>query len=97
MKSLYFDDSLYENEMHYRIAKLLDEHPLGDDWEEIRIVCDSEKEYNDVLNALCHYEEGKFKMYGVSNNPMEIIYAEDPRLKYRQFDEDQLMSDKPSV
>ena len=28
MKSLYFDSELYENEMHYKIAKYLDEYPL---------------------------------------------------------------------
>ena len=92
MKSLYFDDSLYENEMHYKIAKYLDENPLGEDYEELRIVCDSEKEYNDVLDALYKAGDGKLKMYGVSNNPMEIIVEKDPRYGYRKFDENLLMN-----
>lgn len=96
MKSMYFDESLYENEMHYKIAKLLDENPLGDDYEEFRIICDTEREYNDVLNALCHATDGKFKMYGVSYNPMEIIIEKDPRLGYRQFDEGVLMDSQES-
>lgn len=96
MKSMYFDESLYENEMHYKIAKLLDENPLDDDCEEFRIVCDTEREYNDVLNALCHEADGKFKMYGVSYNPMEIIIEKDPRLGYRQFDEGVLMDSQES-
>ncbi len=91
MKSLYFDESLYENEMHYKISKYLDENPLDDDWEELRIVCDSTQEYNNVLNALYHETEGKFKMYGVSNNPMEIIVEKDVREGYRKFDESSLM------
>ena len=91
MKSMYFDDSLYENEMHYKIAKYLDENPLDDDWEELRIVCDSNQEYNDVLNALYHAADGKFKMYGVSHNPMEIIVEKDIREGYRKFDESVLM------
>lgn len=91
MKSLYIDDSLYENEMHYKIAKLLEENPLDDDWEELRIVCDNEREYNDTLNALYHAAEGKFKMYGVSYNPMEIVVEKDVRENYRKFDESVLM------
>lgn len=94
MKSLYFDDSLYENEMHYHIAKLLDENPLDDDWEELRIVCDSNQEYNDVLNSLYHETEGKFKMYGVSYNPMEIIVEKDIRENYRKFDESGLVDNE---
>lgn len=96
MKSMYFDDTLYENEMHYKIAKLLDDNPLDDDDEELRIVCDSEEEYNNVLNSLYHAGDGKFKMYGVSYNPMEIIVEKDPRLNYRQFDEGVLMDNQES-
>jgi hypothetical protein len=94
MDSLYFDNSLYENEMHYKIAKYLDENPLGDDYEELRIVCDSEEEYNSVLDALFKAGEDKLKMSGVSNNPMEIIVEKDPRDNYRKFDESQLMSEE---
>ena len=90
MKSLYFDDSLYENEMHFKISKLLEECPLDDDYEEIRIACDNDKEYNEVLDALFKAGDGKFKFYGVSNNPMEIIVEKDPRDNYRKFDESNL-------
>lgn len=94
MKSLYFDESLYENEMHYKISKLLDEYPLGEDYEELRIKCDTEEEYNAVLDALYKAADGAFKMYGVSNNPMEIIIDEDPRKKYRKFNEDFLINNE---
>lgn len=94
MKSMYFDDSLYENEMHYKISKYLDEYPLDEDEEELVIKCDNEKEYNDTLDALCRYGKGKLRMYGVSNNPMEIIVEADPREGYRQFDESVLMEDR---
>lgn len=94
LNSLYFDNSLYENQMHYKISKYLDEMPLGDDEEEIKIVCNNEREYNAVLDSLFKAAEGKFKMYGVSNNPMEIIVEKDPRDSYRKFDEANLLSDE---
>lgn len=93
MNSLYFDDSLYENEMHYKLSKYLDEYPLDDNEEEIRIICDNEKDFNETLDALFRYGDGKLKMYGVSNNPMEIIVEKDPRDSYRKFDENMLMED----
>lgn len=93
MDSMYFDNSLYENEMHFKISKYLDENPLGDDEEELRITCDNEAEYNATLDALFRYGDGKLKMYGVSNNPMEIIVEKDPRDDYRKFDENMLMED----
>lgn len=91
MKSMYFDESLYENEMHYKISKYLDEYPLDDDYEEIHIVCDNEREYNETLNALFKASTGKFKIFGTSNNPMEIVVEKDPREGYRKFDENFLM------
>lgn len=94
MKSMYFDESLYENEMHYKISKYLDEYPLDDDHEELRIVCDNEREYNEVLNSLFRASEGKIKIFGTSNNPMEIIVEKDPREGYRVFDESFLMNNK---
>lgn len=97
MNSLYFDDSLYENEMHYKISKYLDENPLDDDYEELRIICDNEKEYNDTLDALFKAGENKLKMYGVSNNPMEIIVEKDPRENYRKFDEGLLMEEREDI
>jgi hypothetical protein len=33
-------------------------------------------------------------MYGVSNNPMEIIIEKDPREKYRKFDEEVFVEGK---
>lgn len=96
MKSMYFDDSLYENEMHYKLSKYMDEYPLDDDGtEELVIECNSEEEYNNVLDALCHACDGKFKICGVSNNPMEIIVEKDPREGYRKFDEDSFLASEP--
>ena len=92
MKSMYFDESLYENEMHYKISKYLDEYPLDDDHEELRIICDTEREYNNILNALFKASEGKMKIFGTSNNPMEIVIEKDPRENYRKFDENFLMN-----
>ena len=94
VKSLYFDDSLYENEMHYKISKYLDECPLNEDEEELVIKCDSEKQYNEILDALFRSSEGKLKISGTSNNPMEIIVENDPRASYRKFDENFLMDNK---
>ncbi len=91
MSSMYFDNSLYENEMHFRIAKYLEEHPLDNEWEELSIKCDNEAQYNAVLDALCRASADKFKISGVSNNPMEIIVEKDPREGYRVFDESLLM------
>jgi len=93
IKSLYFDDSLYENEMHYKISKYLDEYPLDDDHEEVKIKCDNEKQYNEILDALFKAGEGKIKISGTSNNPMEIIVEKDPRTGYRKFDENFLMEE----
>ena len=94
MESMYFDDSLYENEMHFKLSKYLDENPLSDEDEELRITCDNEKEYNEALDALFRYGDGKLKMYGVSVNPLEIIVEKDPRDNYREFDESMLMEDE---
>ena len=49
--------------MHYKISKYLDEMPLGDDEEEIKIVCDNEREYNAVLDSLFKAAEGKFRYF----------------------------------
>ncbi len=91
MKSLYFDDSLYENALHYRLSKYMDDYPI-EDGEELVIEANNEDEYNAVLDALCHACEDKFRIYGVSNNPMEIIVEKDPRDKYRKFDEDKFLA-----
>lgn len=91
MHSMYFDDSLYENAMHYCMAQLMDENPLPDDYEEFRIVAKDEEEYNAILDKLYHAGDGKFKIYGVSNNPMEIIVEKDPREGYRKFDEEKFV------
>lgn len=91
IKSMYFDDSLYENEMHYRVSQLLDQCPLDDESEELHIVCDDENQYNSILDALFKAGENKLKISGVSYNPMEIIVEKDPRDSYRKFDESLLM------
>ena len=91
MKSLYFDDSLYENEMHFKISKMLDECESDDEAEEIRIMCDNEEEYNSVLDALYHAGKDTIKVFGVTNNPMEIIVEKDPREGYRKFNEEQFL------
>ena len=94
MKSLYFDDSLYENEMHYKIAKYLKEFPLDDEYEELVIKARNEKEYNSILDALFKAGEGKIKISGTTNNPMEIVVEPDPRDRYRKFDESFLLENK---
>lgn len=94
MDSMYFDNSLYENEMHWKIHKLLDEYPLDDDCEEIIFKCKDENEYNSVLDALFKEGESKIKISGVSDNPLDIIVEKDPRESYRVFDESMLMDDK---
>lgn len=94
MKSLYFDDSLYENEMHFKLSQLSDECPLDDDWEEIVIDCKNEDDYNKTLDKLYNSYKGKFKLFGTTRNPMEIIIEKDPREGYRKFDESMLMSEE---
>ena len=88
MTSLYFDNSLYENKMHYQLSKYLDEGNVPEDYEDIRILADSETEYNESLDKLYHAKINKFIMSGTRDNPMEIIIEDDPRNKYRKFDED---------
>lgn len=91
MTSMYFDDSLTENKLHYSIKEYLDEHPLEDDWEEIVIKCKDEEEYNNILDDLFRYNDGKINIYSNSSDDTEIIIALDPRLNYRQFDEKHLI------
>jgi hypothetical protein len=79
--------------MHYKIAKYLDEYPLEANGEEISIKCDNEEQYNSILDALYKYSSDKFKISGTTNNPLEIIIQEDPRLNYRKFDESNLLED----
>jgi len=81
--------------MHYVIAKMLESEELDDDCEEIRIHCDSEEEYNKTLDLLYHAGEGKIKMFGVTNMPFDIIIEKDPRVKYRKFDESNLLNSNP--
>lgn len=95
MDSMYFDNSNYENEMHFKISQYLDQYPLEDDEEELKIQCDTEDQYNATLDALFHYTDGKIRIFGVSSNPMEIIVEKDPRESYRKFDEADLMGAEP--
>lgn len=99
MKSLYFDDSFYENKEHYRISQYLEqwweytlERENENEWEEIVFVAKDEEEYNSILDSLYRSKIDKIKMYGTSINPLEIIVAKDPREKYRKFDEGLLMT-----
>jgi hypothetical protein len=46
------------------------------------------------LDQLCHYKDGLLKVYGTTNEPMDIIVEKDPRDNYRKFDENQLEQDK---
>lgn len=94
MKSFYFDDSLAENELHYKLKKYLDDNPLGDDYEELIIKCDNEQQYNSVLDALYHYTGDKIRIFATSHDDTEIIVEKDPRIDYRQFDEKNLMTER---
>ena len=97
MNSLYFDDSLYENQLHYKLAKYLEKYPIKEDEEELVIKCDNEEQYNQVLDALYKAKAGTFKAFGTSKNPFEIIVEEDPRSKYRSFDESCILDKKIEV
>lgn len=94
VKSMYFDDSLAENELHFKIKQFLDKHPREDEWEELVITCDNEEEYNRTLDNIFKFAEGKFRIYGTTNNDMEIIIEKDPRENYRQFDEKHLIEEE---
>lgn len=91
MKSLYFDDSLYENEMHYKISKILDEIP-DNEHDELCIKCNNEEEYNSTLDNLYKAKKDSVRFYGVSNDPYVIIVEKDPRDKYRKFNEEEFLS-----
>lgn len=97
MDSLYIDNSLYENEMHFRIAKYLDEMEPLEDHEEVVIKCDTEEQYNSILDALFKAADGKLKISGVSNNPLEIIFEKDPHDSYRKFNEDKNLLKEKAV
>ena len=83
--------------MHFKLARYFDQFPVDSDDEQVVIQCKSEKEFNDVLDALYHYKNGKLCAYGTSKNPMEIIVEADPRAKYRKFDEKFLLDQKIEV
>lgn len=86
---MYFDSSLYENKMHYKISQYLDEIGLPDEeWSELTINADTEEGYNDALDKMYHYMDGKIRMFGEPKDPMEVVIERDPRLNYRKFDED---------
>lgn len=89
MKSFYFDDSLYENELHFKLANLTKE--IGD--EEVRLVidCDNETEYNAALDTLFHLGDGKVRMFCSEAHPYEIIVEKDPREGYRKFNEEEFL------
>ena len=93
MTSFYFDDSLAENELHFKLKEYFDKHPIGDDYEEVVIQCDNDIQYNQMLDALYRYTGDKIKIYAVSHNDMEIVIENDPREGYRKFDEKDLVSE----
>ena len=84
---MYFDDSLYENRLHFKLDQYLKDYPMDDDNEEIIIKANNEEEYNAVLDALCNDAENNFQIFGVSKDPMELIVMKDPREGYRKFNE----------
>lgn len=62
-----------------------DESPVTED--DIWIDTDNEEDYNTHLDDLAKFGEGKFKFAGVSNKPHELVIEDDPRTKYKKFDE----------
>lgn len=94
MDSLYFDNSLYENEMHYKISNILDEMGNNGEYDELCIKCDNCDEFNEILDKLYHMKNDSIKFYGTTRDPYEIIIDPDPRDKYRKFDEDKYLMNK---
>lgn len=94
LKSFYFDESLAENEIHFKIKQYLDNHPLADTYEEFIIKCDTEEEYNAMLDKLAHYANDKIKMSAVITDKTEIIIEKDPAEGYRKFDESNLITER---
>lgn len=73
--------------MHFKISKYLDELKTDPEVEELVIKCDTEEQYNEILDSLFRAADGQIKICGVSNNPLEIIVEKDPHDSYRKFDE----------
>ena len=94
MKSFYFDDSLTENELHFKLNQFYDKHPLDDDWCEVRIKCKDEDSFNKNLDKLVNYTAKQIRIMGTSIDPTEIIVEKDPREGYRKFDESHLVPEK---
>ena len=91
---MYFDNSLYENKMHFHISQILDGMEKDDDVEEVVIKCDNENDYNETLDALYRYGKNKFKFSGITGDPMKIIVEKDVREKYRVFNEEAFLMKK---
>ena len=94
MTSLYFDNSLYENDMHFRLSQLMAQCPISEDAEEVGVKADNVDDYNQALDKLYNSTVGIVKMSGVPNGPMDIIVEKDPREGYRQFNENFLMNNE---
>ena len=94
MDSLYFDNSNYENELHFRLADYIKQMELDDDAESLYINCKTEEDYNKALDTISKATEERIKVYGTSRNPLEIIVEKDPRDNYRVFDEKFLMKEE---
>lgn len=97
MKSFYFDDSLAENELHYKLNEYFNAHPADDGREEVVIKCKNDVQYNKALDALSKYAEDNIKIYATSYNDIDIIVEKDPRESYRQFDESNLVDERINV
>jgi hypothetical protein len=95
MTSFYFDDSLAENELHFRIKKYLDEHPF--DGEELVFRATDEASYNKILDALFMFTDKSIRIFAESHDDPAVIVAEDPRDNYRKFKEDNLVNERVDV
>jgi hypothetical protein len=96
LNSFYFDDSLTENELHFKINKYLEKNPIGDN-EQIVIKTDDEATYNRMLDAMTHFSEDNISICATSYNALDIIIEKDPRLSYRQFDESNVLDSRIDV
>ena len=97
MKSMYFDESLYENKMHYHINNLLNElneMEEDPDREVLYIDAPDEETYNKMLDKLYLYSDGKMQFSGETGDDVDVVVEKDVRENYRQFNEDNFLVNK---